>query len=138
MQAEKRGSQWDIIMNVIIDSGKFLNKSDYTYSDEFSTIDFLNRKDDISIRLQQWLSKLKEKRSRSAALSNLYRKEGNRFYHEITEPHDLAADYYTKAIFSAPKDSIELALSHANRAACLSRIAATEQMEVKDILNKIK
>lgn len=47
MQAEKRGSQWDIIMNVIIDSGKFLNKSDYTYSDEFSTIDFLNRKDDI-------------------------------------------------------------------------------------------
>lgn len=47
MQAEKRGSQWDVMMNIIIDSGKFLNKSDYTYSNEFSTIDLLNHKDDI-------------------------------------------------------------------------------------------
>lgn len=47
MQAEKRGSQWDVMMNIIIDSEKFLNKSDYSYSTEFSTIDFLNRKDDI-------------------------------------------------------------------------------------------
>lgn len=47
MQAENRGSQWDVIMNIIIDSGNFFNKKDYTYSDEFSTIDFLNRKDDI-------------------------------------------------------------------------------------------
>lgn len=47
MQSEKRGSQWDIMMNIIVDSGKFFNKSVYTYSDEFSTIDFLNSKDDI-------------------------------------------------------------------------------------------
>lgn len=47
MQADKRGSQWDVMMSIIIDSGKFFNKSDYSYSDEFSTIDFLNRKDDI-------------------------------------------------------------------------------------------
>lgn len=83
------------------------------------------------MRLQQWLSKLKEKRNRSSALSNLYRKEGNRFYHKITEPHDLAADFYTKAIFSAPKDSIELALSHANRAVCLLRMAEHEEVQFK-------
>lgn len=78
--------------------------------------------------MQQWLSKLNEKRGRSSALSNLYRKEGNRFFHEFPEQHDLATDYYTKAIYSAPKDSIELALSHANRAACSLRML--ESMEV--------
>lgn len=72
----------------------------------------------FSSRLRQWLSKLKEKRSRSSALSNLYRQEGNQFYREVLEPRDLAADYYTKAIYAAPKNSIELALAHANRAAC--------------------
>lgn len=61
---------------------------------------------------------MNEQRSRSAALSNLYRQEGNQFFNEVTEPHDIAADYYTKSIFSAPENSIELALAHANRAAC--------------------
>lgn len=69
-----------------------------------------------SIRLNRWLTKLKEKRSRSSALSNLYRSEGNEFF--MSCGSDLAADYYTKAIFAATKDSIELALAHANRAAC--------------------
>lgn len=42
-----RGSQWDILMNAIIDSGKFLNKKDFSFSGEFQSIDFLNRKEDI-------------------------------------------------------------------------------------------
>lgn len=80
-------------------------------------------------RLRQWLIKLKEKRSRSSALSKFYRQEGNQFFLEATNPHDLAADYFTKAIFAAPKGSIELALAHANRAACALHMA---QLEVID------
>lgn len=42
MQNENHGSQWDIMMNVLIDSGKYLNKDAYQFSSEISTIDYLN------------------------------------------------------------------------------------------------
>lgn len=48
MQGENQGSQWDIMMNVIVDSGKFLNKSDYRFSGECSTIEYLNKTEEIS------------------------------------------------------------------------------------------
>lgn len=91
--------------------------------------------DSFRCRLRQWLSKLKEKRSRSSALSNLYRQEGNAFYREVLQPRDLAADYFTKAIFSAPKNSIELALAHANRAACSKYQMVPGKLIVPEVLN---
>lgn len=51
-------------------------------------------------------------------LTNKFRSKGNEVFNEITGQNDLAADYYTKAIYSAPKNSVELALAHSNRAAC--------------------
>lgn len=43
MQSEN-GSQWDIMMDIIIDSGKYLvDKQAYEYRSESQTIDFLNR-----------------------------------------------------------------------------------------------
>lgn len=73
---------------------------------------------------------MNEKRTRSVNLTNRLRQGGNQFFSEFVEPFDVAADYYTKSIFSAPKDSVELALAHANRAACFFRIL--EFMEVSD------
>lgn len=43
MQTENHGSQWDIMMNVLIDSGKYLDKKAYRFTGEISTIDFLNQ-----------------------------------------------------------------------------------------------
>lgn len=78
--------------------------------------------------MRRWISKLNEKRTRSTDLTNRLRQGGNQYFAEVVEPFDVAADYYTKAIFSAPKDSVELALAHANRAACCLRML--EFMEV--------
>lgn len=72
--------------------------------------------------LNCWLSTLSEKRSRSVVLSKGFRDKGNEFFRDATKPFDLAADYYTNAIFSAPEDSVELAYGHANRAACFERM----------------
>lgn len=71
---------------------------------------------------------MNERRTRSTDLTNRLRQGGNQYFAEVVEPFDVAADYYTKAIFSAPKDSVELALAHANRAACCLRML--EFMEV--------
>lgn len=68
--------------------------------------------------ISKWLSKLNQPRERTLQLTKDFRTKGNEYFDEITGQNDLAADYYTKAIFSAPKDSVELALAHANRAAC--------------------
>lgn len=44
MQSENPiGSQWDIMMNVLIDSGKYVDKQSYRFSGELETIDFLNQ-----------------------------------------------------------------------------------------------
>lgn len=40
MEAEI-GSQWDIIMDIIIDSGGYLNKRNFEFRGECSTIEFL-------------------------------------------------------------------------------------------------
>lgn len=40
--AENHGSQWDIMMNVIVDSGKYLNKNAFQFTDEISTFDYMN------------------------------------------------------------------------------------------------
>lgn len=71
--------------------------------------------------LSSWLSKLCEPRERSASLSAYYRNIGNDYHNNNADPDNLAADYFTKAIFSAPCNSIELAYAHANRAASLYR-----------------
>ncbi|XP_031622222.1 SET and MYND domain-containing protein 4-like [Contarinia nasturtii] len=119
---EINGSQWDIMMNVLIDSGKYLDKNAYAFSDEMGTVDFLNQNPDVSKILRRWIVKLNETRPRSTDLTNRLRQGGNQYFAEITEPFDVAADYYTKAIFSAPKNSVELGMAHANRAACFLRI----------------
>lgn len=72
----------------------------------------------ITSYTRQWLSKLNQTRKRTVELSRDYREKGNKHFDEPTGQNDLAADYYTHAIFSAPKNSVELALAHANRAAC--------------------
>lgn len=72
----------------------------------------------ISETVSRWLSELNENREQSKNISDEYRRQGNENYVDGANQNDLAADYYTKAIFSAPKPSIELAFAHANRAAC--------------------
>lgn len=71
-----------------------------------------------SDNIRKWLVKLNEPHERTVELTNEFRRKGNEYFEEMTGDNDLATDYYTKAIFSAPKDSVELALAHANRAAC--------------------
>lgn len=39
----ENGSQWDFMMDIIIERGRFLNQNAYTFRSECSTIDFLNR-----------------------------------------------------------------------------------------------
>lgn len=80
------------------------------------------------IALRQWIVRLNEKRTRSADYTTRLRNGGNQFYAESTKPYDVAADYYTLAIFSAPKDSVELALAHANRAQCFLKMLGFEEV----------
>lgn len=41
------GSQWDGIMNVVVDSGKYLDKNAFRFMDEISTVDFINQSPDL-------------------------------------------------------------------------------------------
>lgn len=68
-----------------------------------------------------WLSTSNEPRERTASLSTHYRNIGNDYHNNNADPDNLAANYFTKAIFNAPSKSIELAYAHANRAAALCR-----------------
>lgn len=83
-----------------------------------------------------WLSKLNEPRERSASLSSHYRNIGNDYHNNNAGPDNLAADYFTKAIFSAPRDSLELAYAHANRAAALCRQTDFVNVSEKDELGE--
>lgn len=44
---ENHGSQWDIIMNVVVDSEKYFNKNEFRFTDEISTIDFINKSPEL-------------------------------------------------------------------------------------------
>lgn len=85
----------------------------YYFSDVFPS--------ELSKSLSSWLTKLNEPRERSAELSTHYRNVGNNYHSKNADPDNLATDYFTKAIFSAPNNSIELAYAHSNRAASLYR-----------------
>ncbi|KAJ6646169.1 hypothetical protein Bhyg_01380 [Pseudolycoriella hygida] len=105
----------------MIRSGKYFDVSAFRFSGVFSTMDFVNKNPAFSDDLRRWLSMLNElnpERDRSTDLAKHFRALGNELFDEPDEPYDIAADYYTKAIYSAPKGSEELALAHANRAAC--------------------
>lgn len=75
---------------------------------------------------------MNQKRNRSVQLSNSYREKGNKHYKDITKPYGLAADYYTNAIFSSPKDCEELALAHANRASCFLNAHQFTEVSAQD------
>lgn len=47
MQAESHGSQWDIIMNVLINSDKYMDKNSYAFSSEMASFDFFNKNPDV-------------------------------------------------------------------------------------------
>lgn len=71
--------------------------------------------------LRTWMS-FKEKKAkikRSVELSEKQRIAGNKAFQK--RQYDVAAAYYTEAILTAPKDSIELSLAHANRASTCTR-----------------
>lgn len=66
------------------------------------------------------MNALDEPRERSPALSTEYRNSGNDWF-KRPDPDNVAACFYTKAIYSARNNSLELAYAHANRAAALCR-----------------
>lgn len=80
--------------------------------------------------LTSWLTRLNEPRERSASLSAHYRNIGNDYHNNNADPDNLAADYFTRAIYSAPRDSVELAYAHANRAAALCRQSYSADVSV--------
>lgn len=55
-------------------------------------------------------------------LAKKYIDEGNAIYNETDEPHDLAADFYTKAIFSAPESSDEFRIALEKRSSCIGKM----------------
>lgn len=61
----------------------------------------------------------KKAKDRSTELSEKHRSAGNRAFQQ--RQFDVAAAYYTEAILTAPKDSVALALAHANRASTCTR-----------------
>lgn len=64
------------------------------------------------------------------AISQQYRNIGNERHSDNEWTDDIAADYYTQAIFSAPKNSVEAALAHANRAASFCRMASFHEVQI--------
>ena len=61
-------------------------------------------------------------------MATTYRNVGNEYYTDHYETEDAAAaEFYTKAIYSSPKDSVEIALAHANRAAAFMRTDFLEE-----------
>lgn len=78
--------------------------------------------------LQQWIDLLETSENRAVEITNVYRAKGNEMYKNVYARGVEAIDYYTKAIFSAPKYSKELGLAHANRAAALIALDFYEVM----------
>lgn len=142
------GSQWDILMEALLADDGYLKVSDFQYHSELSTIGFLDRSPMVrwvfvfnlkgidllneptpflgsllvnSGMQAHWLSTSNEPRERTASRSTHYRNIGNDYHNNNADPDNLAANYFTKAVFSAPSKSIELAYAHANRAAALCR-----------------
>lgn len=145
--ANQSHAQWTIFANALINSGKHFDVNTCRITDEMSAINLCQKSKlrcaktvfvispivrrsfwpfplilnciSRSNCINKWLKKLNQPRQRSSKLADFYRKEG--IIHCIGEctDNDLAADYHTKAIYSAPKDSAELALAHLNRAKCL-------------------
>lgn len=62
---------------------------------------------------------LNETNNISLKNSNECRAIGNELYKNVTQNGMKCVDFYTRAIFTAPMDSVELSMAHANRAAVL-------------------
>lgn len=66
-----------------------------------------------------WLSVLSELNNVSIKNSNEFRSIGNELYKNVIKNGMNCVNYYTRAIFTAPKDTAELGMAYANRAAAL-------------------
>lgn len=49
MQEQQTGSQWDIIMTVLIEGKKYINIPSYRYRDELSTIGYLDQSSNVRL-----------------------------------------------------------------------------------------
>ncbi|XP_037049324.1 SET and MYND domain-containing protein 4-like [Bradysia coprophila] len=107
--------QWSILTNVLVD--KHFDVAACNFTNEVSVIE-LCQDPTLLEYMDKWLSKLNQKRQRTSKVANEYIAQGDKAASNEMQ-YDLAADYYTKAIFSAPKNSAELAIAHASRAGCL-------------------
>lgn len=65
------------------------------------------------------MSVLSEQNNVSLKNSNEFRSIGNELYKNINRNGMKCVNFYTRAIFAAPKDSEELGMAYANRAAAL-------------------
>lgn len=142
MSEPTQGSQWDTLMSVLIEGKRYINWED-KFENEIKTIEWLNENPNVrlvhiqnqyiffiiynrkflrlhffSSILSEWLSRLNDSKPRSTEVSAKYRNEGNiLFNNKNVCDEDVVAELYTQAIFSAPENTEELALAHANRAA---------------------
>lgn len=81
-----------------------------------------------SLLLIEFLGRLNERRPRHIDVANNAHDKGSALFWERREPYDLAADYFTQAVFGAPPNSFELARAHANRAGCFSHMMAFKKV----------
>lgn len=139
---ENIGSGWDHMLSAIINSVKTKNASIFNGYHELEVIQKLFNIPEIryvfdqSLDLQSilslnllisccrqltsdWISVLSEVNNVSLQRSNEYRSIGNDLYKNVNQNGMECVNIYTRAIFTAPKNSAELGMAYANRAAAL-------------------
>ncbi|XP_055639180.1 SET and MYND domain-containing protein 4 [Toxorhynchites rutilus septentrionalis] len=111
---------WDVTALRIVEKYNILG-SIQKYESEVETIRKLDAIPQVSKLCRIWLEKLPKVRTDNDEKSHQYREKGNQSLRVRQNPHD-AVEKYTCAIFSAPPNSVALALAHANRGMVLMTV----------------
>ncbi|XP_037046205.1 SET and MYND domain-containing protein 4 [Bradysia coprophila] len=121
-RTENIGSGWDHMLSAIVNCIKSKNTDLFNSCHELEAIQKLLKIPEIRQLTSDWILSLSERNNVSLKTSNEFRSIGNQLYKDIRGNGMKCVNFYTKAIFTAPKGSSELGMAYANRAAALMNL----------------
>uniref|UniRef100_A0A1B0CCB1 MYND-type domain-containing protein n=1 Tax=Lutzomyia longipalpis TaxID=7200 RepID=A0A1B0CCB1_LUTLO len=115
-------NKWDLMLALFIDKKDIFKREILVYQSELITVQQLYQIPVVRQLFSRWIQSLAVTNKRNEDQSKMFRERGNELYKSKPPKYKEAIEFYTKAIYHAPSNSVELALAHANRAVALMAV----------------
>ncbi|XP_055707359.1 SET and MYND domain-containing protein 4-like [Phlebotomus papatasi] len=115
-------NKWDLFIGLFIDKKDIFKREILVYQSELITVQQLYQVPVVRQLFSRWIQSLAVSNKRNEDQSKMFRERGNELYKSKPPKYKEAIEFYTKAIYHAPSNSVELALAHANRAVALMAV----------------